>query len=147
MAWVLLFLAGVCEVFWAVGLKKYGFRMTAGSAATVFGMLLSFVLLSLAMKSLPLGTAYAIWTGIGAVGAAAVGMAFMGEPRDPARVGCILLIVAGIVGLKLFSPAEPEPAVPGAFPVIVNDAAAAAANPSIPNPSPAIDPTPIPPHP
>ena len=120
MAWLFLFLAGICEVFWAIGLKKYGFRLSLGSAATVVGMLLSFVLLSLAMKSLPLGTAYAIWTGIGAVGAAAFGMAFMGEPRDVSRVACILLIVAGIVGLKVFSPPDQESTAPGGFPVIVS---------------------------
>ena len=112
MAWFYLLLAGVCEVFWAVGLKKYGFRPSLGSAATVVGMLLSFALLSMAMRSLPLGTAYAIWTGIGAVGAAAFGMAAMGEPRDAGRIACILLIVAGIVGLKIFSPADHEPTAP-----------------------------------
>ena len=133
MAWFLLFLAGLCEVFWAIGLKKYGFRASSGSAATVVGMLLSFWLLSLAMKSLPLGTAYAIWTGIGAVGAAAFGMAFMGEPRDAARIGCIVLIVAGIAGLKIFSPADPDPTAAGGFPVVVSDPGATTS----PTPAPA----------
>ena len=105
MAWVILFLAGLCEVFWAIGLKKFGFTWSWGGLATVIGMLLSFVLLSMAMKTLPLGTAYGVWTGIGAVGAAAFGMWFMDEPRDVGRVLCIILIVAGIVGLKVLTPA------------------------------------------
>ncbi len=105
MAWVILFLAGLCEVFWAIGLKKFGFTLSWGGLATVVGMLLSFVLLSMAMKTLPLGTAYAVWTGIGAVGAAAFGMMFMNEPRELGRILCIVLIVAGIVGLKVLSPA------------------------------------------
>ena len=108
-AWLFLIAAGVCEIVWAAGLKKFGFKPTAGGAFTVIVMLLSFVLLDQAMRHLPLGTAYAVWTGIGAVGAAVLGMVAMGEPRDPVRVGCILLIVAGIVGLKWFSP-TPVPA-------------------------------------
>lgn len=108
-AWLFLLAAGVCEIVWAAGLKKFGFRFTPGGVFTVVFMLLSFVLLDQAMRHLPLGTAYAIWTGIGAVGAAVLGMAVMGESRDPVRIGCILLIVAGIVGLKLFTP-EPSPA-------------------------------------
>jgi quaternary ammonium compound-resistance protein SugE len=103
-AWLFLVAAGVCEVVWAAGLKKYGFRLTAGGVFTVAVMLLSFVLLDRAMRHLPLGTAYAVWTGIGAVGAAAFGMVAMGEPRDLVRVACIGLIVAGIVGLKWSSP-------------------------------------------
>jgi quaternary ammonium compound-resistance protein SugE len=103
MAWFILVLAGVCEIFWAIGLKKYGFTLSWGSAATVAGVLVSFLMLSHAMKTLPLGTAYAVWTGIGAVGAAAFGMAYLGEPRDALRVVCILAIVAGIVGLKYAS--------------------------------------------
>jgi quaternary ammonium compound-resistance protein SugE len=105
MAWVFLVAAGVCEVLWAAGLKKFGFKLSPGGVGTVLVMLLSFVLLDRAMRHLPLGTAYAVWTGIGAVGAAAVGMSVMGEPVHPVRVGCIGLIVAGIVGLKWFSPA------------------------------------------
>jgi quaternary ammonium compound-resistance protein SugE len=104
MAWVWLVLAGVCEVVWAVGLKLYGFRLSVGSAVTVVMMLLSFYLVSLAMRHIPLGTAYGVWTGIGAVGAAAYGIARLGEPRDLPRLLCIGLIVAGIVGLKLLSP-------------------------------------------
>jgi quaternary ammonium compound-resistance protein SugE len=97
-------LAGVCEVVWAVGLKLYGFRLSLGSAVTVVMMLLSFYLLSLAMRHIPLGTAYGVWTGIGAVGAAAYGIARLGEPRDLPRLLCIGLIVAGIVGLKFLAP-------------------------------------------
>ena len=104
MPWVWLVLAGVCEVVWAVGLKLYGFRLSLGTAVTVVMMLLSFYLLSLAMRHIPLGTAYGVWTGIGAVGAAAYGIARLGEPRDLPRLLCIGLIVAGIVGLKLLSP-------------------------------------------
>ena len=103
-AWAFLVAAGVCEVLWAAGLKRYGFRPSFGGAVTVLVMLLSFVLLERAMRHLPLGTAYAVWTGIGAVGAAAVGMAVMGEPRDPLRLACIALIVLGIAGLKWLSP-------------------------------------------
>ena len=101
MAWVYLFAAGVCEIVWAVGLKTYGFTLTKGGAFTVVMMLLSFVLLDQAMKKLPLGTSYAIWTGIGAVGAAVIGVVRFNEPRDWPRVICIALIVTGIVGLKL----------------------------------------------
>lgn len=104
MAWVYLVLAGVCEIVWAAGLKEFGFRLTWGGAFTVAVMLLSFVLLDQAMRTLHLGTAYAIWTGIGAVGAAAYGMLRLGEPRDWPRVLCIGAIVAGIAGLKLLAP-------------------------------------------
>jgi quaternary ammonium compound-resistance protein SugE len=103
-AWFILFLAGVCEILWAIGLKKFGFRFTWGGAATVAGMLLSFLLLERAMRSLPLGTAYGVWTGIGAVGTAAFGMAFLGESADWRRVLCIALVVGGIVGLKALAP-------------------------------------------
>ena len=100
MAWVFLIAAGVCEVVWAAGLKKYGFTRTWGGAFTVLVMLLSFVLLDRAMRTLPLGTAYVVWTGIGAVGSAAVGMALFGEPRSALRLACIGMIIVGIVGLK-----------------------------------------------
>jgi quaternary ammonium compound-resistance protein SugE len=101
MAWVYLFAAGICEIVWAAGLKAYGFTFSKGGAFTVAMMLLSFVLLDQAMKRLPLGTSYAIWTGIGAVGAAIIGIVKFNEPRDWPRLICIALIVAGIVGLKL----------------------------------------------
>lgn len=99
-----LLAAGVCEIVWAAGLKKFGFKLTGGGVFTVAVMLLSFVLLERAMRHLPLGTAYAVWTGIGAVGAAGVGMAVLGEPRDWQRIACMLLVVTGIVGLKWFTP-------------------------------------------
>ena len=105
MPWVFLVLAGLCEVAWAVGLKRYGLTLTRGGAATIALMLLSFLLLDRGMRQIPLGTAYGVWTGIGAVGAAAYGMLRLGEPADWRRVLCITLIVAGIVGLKFFAPA------------------------------------------
>jgi quaternary ammonium compound-resistance protein SugE len=105
MAWICLVAAGVCEIVWAVGLKKYGFwPVSKGSLVTIVVMILSFVLLAQAMKQLPLGTSYAIWTGIGAVGAAAYGIARLDEARDWRRIACIALIVIGILGLKLLSP-------------------------------------------
>ena len=105
MAWMILIAAGVCEVLWAAGLKKYGFSATRGGALTIALMLLSFVLLSRAMRDLPLGTSYAVWTGIGAVGTAVWGIVALGEPRSVVRVACIGLIVVGIAGLKWFTPA------------------------------------------
>ena len=105
MAWMILIAAGVCEVLWAAGLKKYGFSATRGGALTIALMLLSFVLLSRAMRDLPLGTSYAVWTGIGAVGTAVWGIVALGEPRSAVRLACIGLIVAGIAGLKWFTSA------------------------------------------
>jgi quaternary ammonium compound-resistance protein SugE len=104
MAWAWLVAAGVCEVVWAVGLKRYGFTVTWGGLFTIIMMLLSFILLQQAMKSLPLGTSYAVWTGIGAVGSVVWGMLVLHEPRDLPRLVCLMLIIAGIVGLKLWSP-------------------------------------------
>lgn len=104
MAWVILIAAGVCEVVWAAGLKKYGFSATWGGAMTVVMMILSFLLLSRAMRDLPLGTSYGVWTGIGAVGTAAWGIVALGEPRSVARLACIALIVLGIAGLKWLTP-------------------------------------------
>jgi quaternary ammonium compound-resistance protein SugE len=101
MPWVYLLAAGLCEVVWATGLKKYGFTATWGGAVTVAAMFLSFILLQEAMKSLPLSTSYAIWTGIGAVGAAIIGMIWFKESREWHKILCIFLIVAGIVGLKM----------------------------------------------
>ena len=104
MAWVYLILAGICEIGWAFGLKySEGFTKIGVSVVTVIVMILSFVLLAQAMKHLPLGTAYGIWTGIGAAGTAILGMVFLNEPRDLIRIICLLLIVAGVVGLKVFS--------------------------------------------
>jgi quaternary ammonium compound-resistance protein SugE len=105
MAWVVLFIAGLLEVVWAVGLKyTQGFTKLWPSVGTVGAMAASFLLLAHALKTIPVGTAYAVWTGIGAVGTVVVGMAFLGEPREAGRVVCILLIIIGIVGLKLVSP-------------------------------------------
>ena len=101
---MILIAAGVCEVLWAAGLKQYGFSATRGGIGTVVMMLLSFVLLSRAMRDLPLGTSYAVWTGIGAVGTALWGIVALGEPRNVVRLGCIALIVLGIAGLKWLTP-------------------------------------------
>ena len=104
-AWLILFIAGLCEVGWAVGLKyTEGFSRLGPSLATVAAMIVSVVLLGWSLKVLPLGTAYAVWTGIGAVGTSILGMILFGESREVARVLCIVLIVAGIVGLKLLTP-------------------------------------------
>lgn len=104
MPWVFLIAAGLCEVVWAVALKySQGFTRPIASAIAIVVMLLSFVLLAQAMRSMPLGTSYAIWTGIGAVGTAVVGMVWFGESRDVVRVACIGIIILGIVGLKLFA--------------------------------------------
>lgn len=105
VAWVVLFFAGLCEIGWAVGLKyTEGFSRLWPSVATGVAMLTSVVLLGWSLKTLPLGTAYAVWTGIGAVGTAILGMLLFGESREAARLACIALIVAGIVGLKLVTP-------------------------------------------
>ena len=102
MAWVVLVVAGLFEVVWAIGLKYTdGFTRLWPSVATVVAMVASVVLLAWAMKTLPVGTAYAVWTGIGAVGTALLGIVLFGEPATFARLACIALIVAGIVGLKL----------------------------------------------
>jgi quaternary ammonium compound-resistance protein SugE len=104
MAWLLLLVAGLLEVAWAIGLKSSeGFSRLGWSAFTIVTALASFALLALAMKQLPLGIAYAVWTGIGAVGAFVFGILVMGEAATPARVGSAALIVAGLVGLKLSS--------------------------------------------
>mgnify|MGYP001340799436 CR=1 FL=1 len=105
MAWIYLGLAGILEVIWAYFMKKSeGFSLLTPSAITIVTMIGSFILLSIAMRSLPLGTAYAVWTGIGAVGTALMGMLLFGESREVARLVCIGLIVAGIVGLKVVTP-------------------------------------------
>lgn len=105
MAWIWLTIAGLLEVVWAVGLKyTEGFTRPWPSALTVAAMAGSIYFLALAVRVIPIGTGYAVWTGIGAVGVAVLGMILFGEPRTLLRVGCILLIVAGIAGLKLASP-------------------------------------------
>lgn len=105
MAWVWLTLAGLLEIVWAVGLKyTEGFTRMVPSAITVAAMIGSIYLLALAVRTIPIGTGYAVWTGIGAVGVAILGMVLFGEPKDALRIGSILLIVAGIAGLKLVTP-------------------------------------------
>lgn len=102
MAWIYLALAGVLEIGWAVGLKyTQGFTRLLPTVLTIASMIASLGLLGLALRTLPIGTAYAIWTGIGTIGTAALGIALFGEPATAARLACIALIVAGIIGLKL----------------------------------------------
>jgi quaternary ammonium compound-resistance protein SugE len=102
MAWTLLIVAGLLEIVWAIGLKySHGFTRLVPSVVTLIALVASFLLLAQAMRTLPVGTAYAVWTGIGAAGAALVGMAMLGEPASLARFLSLLLIVCGIVGLKL----------------------------------------------
>jgi quaternary ammonium compound-resistance protein SugE len=104
MAWIILVLAGLLEVVWAFGMKaSHGFTHLGWSALTLVAMVASVGLLAFAMKSLPLGTAYAIWTGIGALGAFLVGIAVLGEAATPLRLGSAALILAGLIGLKLAS--------------------------------------------
>ncbi len=104
-AWIALLLAGLLEVAWALGLKySDGLTRFWPTAATAAAILLSFALLALSLKSVPFGTAYAVWTGMGAAGTIALGMLMFGEPADLFRLGCLSLIVAGMVGLKLVSP-------------------------------------------
>ena len=106
MAWIILFIAGLFEIGWAVGLKfTEGFTRPIPTALTAISLVLSMGLLGWAVKTLPLGTAYAVWTGIGAVGTAIVGIMVFKEPATAARLVCLCLIVAGILGLKLFTPA------------------------------------------
>ncbi|WP_336490542.1 quaternary ammonium compound efflux SMR transporter SugE [Methylobacterium nigriterrae] len=102
MAWAILFVAGLFEVAWAIGLKYTdGFTRLIPSALTLAAMAVSVVMLALALRTLPVGTGYAVWTGIGTIGTALLGVALFGEPATALRLGCIGLIVAGIVGLKL----------------------------------------------
>lgn len=106
MAWLLLLIAGLLEVGWAIGLKyTEGFTRLWPSVGTLVAMTLSVVLLGIAMKSLPVGTSYAVWVGVGAVGTAILGMVLFGESASAGRLVSLGLIVAGIVGLKLASPA------------------------------------------
>jgi quaternary ammonium compound-resistance protein SugE len=105
-AWLALLGAGLLEVGWALGLKySDGLTRFWPTVATVIAIGLSFTLMALALRSLPFGTAYAVWTGIGAVGSILVGMLLYSEPTDPVRIICLTLIVAGMIGLKLNSPA------------------------------------------
>jgi len=105
MAWIILVLAGLFEVAWAVGLKyTEGFSRFWPSVATITAMVISVGLLAMAVKSLPLSTAYAIWTGIGAVGAVILGITLFGESASAPRLACLALIIVGIIGLKIVSP-------------------------------------------
>ncbi|SFI29794.1 quaternary ammonium compound-resistance protein SugE [Collimonas sp. OK307] len=102
MAWIILFLAGLAEIVWAVGLKySEGFTRVWPSVITCVGMAISIWLLALAMRTLPLGTAYAVWTGIGAVGSFIAGILLLGETVSAARIASVSLIVLGLIGLKL----------------------------------------------
>ncbi len=106
MAWLLLIIAGLCEIVWAIGLKYAdGFTRLWPSVITLVAMLVSIVLLGYAMKSLPVGTSYAVWVGIGAVGTAVLGIVLLGESASPGRLASLVLILAGIIGLKLATPA------------------------------------------
>lgn len=105
MAWIVLFVAGILEVVWAIGLKYTdGFTKLWPSVGTIAAMVVSMTMLAQALRTIPVGTGYAIWTGIGAVGTAIVGMVLLGEPREVGRIVCLLLIVSGIIGLKALSP-------------------------------------------
>ena len=107
MSWVYLFVAGLMEIGFAIGLKQaHGFTRLWPSVGTVIAAAISLLLLSLALRDIPVGTGYAVWTGIGAAGTALVGMAVLGEPRDAARLACIALILLGVVGLRVVSGGE-----------------------------------------
>ena len=115
MAWFYLLLAGLFEIAWAYGLKlSYGWTRFWPGVFTLLTMGVSFGFLSMAMRHIPMGIAYAVWTGIGIIGTAVIGMAALGEPRNGFRLFCLALVVAGIIGLKLSSPEiqsviRPEP--------------------------------------
>ena len=101
-AWMCLVCAGLLEIAWTLGLKySNGMTLLWPSLGTVASIVLSFTMLSLSLRGVPFGTAYAVWTGIGAAGAVIAGMVLFGEPADPIRIACLALIIAGIVGLKL----------------------------------------------
>jgi len=105
MAWIYLVVAGLFEIGWAIGLKyTEGFTRPLPTALTLASMVISIGLLGLALKTLPVGTAYAVWTGIGTVGTVVLGIALLGDSASALRLACIGLIVAGIVGLKVLSP-------------------------------------------
>ncbi len=106
MAWLSLFVAGLFEIGWAIGLKYTdGFTRLWPTVGTVAAMIVSLAFLEYSLRTLPVGTAYAVWVGIGAVGTAILGMVLLGESREPLRIACLVLIVAGVIGLKLVTPA------------------------------------------
>jgi quaternary ammonium compound-resistance protein SugE len=105
MAWLMLVAAGLCEIVWAIGLKyTQGFTKPLATVVTITAMIVSIVLLGAAMKSLPVGTSYAVWVGIGAVGTAILGIILFGESTNPGRLASLTLLIAGIIGLKLTTP-------------------------------------------
>jgi quaternary ammonium compound-resistance protein SugE len=102
MPWLILVIAAFFEISWAIGLKySQGFTRPVPSVVTVIGLAMSVILLAVAARTLPIGTAYAVWTGIGAAGTALLGLWLFGEPATPARLACIALIILGVIGLKL----------------------------------------------
>ena len=104
-AWVFLLLGGLFEVAWVLGLKHFGgLEKPAAAALTLAGLIVSLAFLALGLRTLPAGTAYAVWTGIGSAGTALAGLWFFGESRDPTRLFCLVLIITGIIGLKLQDP-------------------------------------------
>jgi quaternary ammonium compound-resistance protein SugE len=104
MSWFILFIAGLFEIVWAVGIKyTEGWTKLWPSVFTVIAMIASFYLLSVALKAIPMGTAYAIWTGIGTIGTVIFGIIYFKEPTDILRMVCILLIITGIVGLRILA--------------------------------------------
>src|SRR5262245_50998770 len=106
MAWFAPMMAGVLEIVWALASKySQGFTRFWPTAITVLAVIFSFIFLGLSLKTVPFGTAYAIWTGVGAVGAIIAGMALFGEPADGVRLGCLTLIITGAIGLRLLTPA------------------------------------------
>lgn len=104
MAWIILIIAGLIEIGWAIGLKyTEGFTRPVASVVTISLMIIGMYMLAVATRTLPIGTAYTVWVGIGAVGTAILGMVLFGESRDPIRIVCLVMIVLGVIGLKAFS--------------------------------------------
>ena len=102
MPWLMLVIAGILEVGWAIGLKStHGFTRLLPSVATISAMVASLGLLGMSVRTLPIGTAYAVWTGIGTIGTVLVGLVLLGESASPMRILCLCLILAGIIGLKI----------------------------------------------
>jgi quaternary ammonium compound-resistance protein SugE len=102
MPWLLLFVAGIFEIMWATSLKaSAGFEKPGPTIFTIVTLVCSFVFLAVALKELPVGTAYAVWTGIGAIGTVIAGIVFFNESCDPVRIGCLVLIILGIAGLRI----------------------------------------------